>query len=112
VFTSVFKYNKNHEPAGSPIGGQFASGLQDETDASQPPIQPGVPFLVYRLGKPGTESLDNRNAANAEGVAAYLKKLTDNEDGPEPAGGGGTHVNVYKVTLKNPLIATLPSPVA
>lgn len=68
-------------------------GLKDESGGAAPGI--GEPFLVYRLGRQG--ELANRNAGNAEGVALHLAR-TDDIEKPQPAGGLGDRLLVFKVT--------------
>ncbi|MGH8275994.1 MAG: zeta toxin family protein, partial [Steroidobacteraceae bacterium] len=67
----------------------------------EPPRQVGEPFLVMRAGT--SIGLGNRNAGNADAVAAHLARLED-PDRPQPAGRNAApqYVDVYSVAHGEP----------
>jgi predicted ABC-type ATPase len=70
-YAHVFKFNMNHEPAGSPNGGQFAKALGT--------------MLAERLGEDGAESLKIKK----EDLRALLDKLAK----------GDQHINIMGMTV-------------
>jgi N12 class adenine-specific DNA methylase len=72
-------------------------GPTDERPGA-PPVKPGQPFIVYRVGN--RETLENANGGNADSVARHLAAFDDFE---RPSGERiGQNVMAFEVTLKEP----------
>lgn len=84
------------EVGGSAPSGSLNADVGDETGLEAPQV--GQPFIVFRLGRP-EGGLDNRNAGNAEGVAAYIANTQDFE---KPQTSHATHITAYEVVALAP----------
>lgn len=90
------KFNPHHVQSGE-HGGEFTSASDSNGEA--PAV--GVPFIVYRAGRPGNEDLSNRNAGNATAVGVHLARLSDFESPKyrSQADPNELAIHAYKVSL-------------
>lgn len=91
--------NRQGEGAEAAAAAEETGQVTDEPSGAAPP-KPGQPFLVARVGSSG--ALDNRNAGNADAVAAFLGRLDDFER-PQPAGAERSDtITVYRAVVDGP----------
>jgi len=80
----------------NPVDGAMLSRVAEEWKSAENPPEPGKPFMVYRLASPDENSLVNRNAADAEGLAAFIMSAEDYESS---ISSKGTTIHAYEVTV-------------
>ena len=79
----------------NPVENALLSRVAKEWKSAENPPVPGKPFMVYRLAKNGEATLSNVNAADAEGLAAFLMSV---EDYDSSISSQGDTVFAYEVT--------------
>lgn len=78
-----------------PVEEALLSRVAAEWKSADNPPEPGKPFMVYRLARGGELSLDGKNAADAEGLAAFIMST---EDFDSSISSDGDTIYAYEVT--------------
>ena len=78
-----------------PVEEALLSVVAKEWKSADHPPEPGKPFMVYRLARNGEINLSGKNAADAEGLAAFIMST---EDFDSSISSDGDTIYAYEVT--------------